>query len=568
MSVDGQFLALQRSDIEVQLLHRASRASYWVQCRPKAGNRLLHGGVLWNTHSLKPASSQDLFLVTRLGLEHHRASAKRRRVALHRSVGLYVHEFWYAASHGVLLLSTGSRANEIVPFLLHGASVEKLPKLVFSTAVGKQDLRLVCLYGDVYAVYSDSRSTKLLLYLVGRTKVTCVRSLNLMLPPGTALEYSVVDNLLVCHSLDFNVSLFFDIKCDGNINDPFSAPLPISARPPGQPPPESKQISGTAASFKVAEDIDIMLRGFDSDVLKVIGDESDPERCENPMWDSSHRTLGIRRALSVDDLDVHSYIDDASLPSPSFKSSPAAHLANRRSARRLQRAMSATSLEKPSIIEDVVQSFTRWRFHAPNFVQMSFTVNGREQVEIRKLQVNLTEIYKTCEHHPEILPFLLRRGDYELAKSLVLRLVRSHILEQQASLSSVVQLLNTVQTVYGSERRNKVPLFCRYVILDYLTSSELVLQNADGEEESDDAASRDPTKPVADMPGRIKASPPGRNARGFLLIHQSEFYREVWNAILQNPGVRCNFWCEVLLTILTFCNDISVCLGPAGCKEL
>ncbi|EEY66324.1 uncharacterized protein PITG_03884 [Phytophthora infestans T30-4] len=340
LSVDCQFLAIQRSDIEVQVLHRATRSSYWVLCKSKAGNRILHGGVIWNTHSVKATSSQDLFLVTKLGLEHHRVSSKRRSCALHRTVGLYVHEFWYAASHGVLLVSSGSRANEVVPFLLHGTNAEKLPELVFSTSVSKQDLRLVTLYGDLYVVYSDMRSSKLLLYMVGRTKVACVRSLNIMLPPGAKLEYSVVDNLLVCHSMEFNVSLFFDIKCDGNISDPFSAPLPISSRPPGR----------------------------------------------------KH--------------------------------------------------------------EGTVPSFTRWRFHAPNLVQRSHSVNGCEQVEIRKLQLNLNEICKTCEHHREILPFLLRRGDHESAKLLVLKLVRGYIVEHQASLPSIVQLLNTVQTVSGSERRN------------------------------------------------------------------------------------------------------------------
>ncbi|KAE9051500.1 hypothetical protein PR001_g1393 [Phytophthora rubi] len=522
LSVDGQYLAIQRSDIEVQVLHRATRASYWVLCKSKAGNRILHGGVIWNTHSVKPTSSQDLFLVTKMGLEHHRVSSKRRSVALHKTVGLYVHEFWYAASHGVLLLSSGSRANEIVPFLLHGAYAEKLPKLVFSAAVSKQDLHLVSLYGDMYVVYSDTRSTKLLLYLVGRTKVTCVRSLNLLLPPGTALEYSVVDNLLVCHSLDFNVSLFFDIKCDGNISDPFSAPLPISARPPGHPPPESKQVSVTTT----AKAADSMLNEFDSDVLEVTEDENDPERLDDSMWSSVQPTIGIRRAMSVDDLDVHSYIDDVSLPSPSFKTSPASHLANRRSARRLQRAMSAVSLEKSLKHEVVVPNFTRWRFHAPNLVQRSFTVNGREQVEIRKLQVNLTEVCNTCEHHREILPFLLRRGDHELAKSLVLKLVRSHIVEQQASLSAIVQLLATVQTGYGSERRNK--------------------NVSDSEDESRGAALEDATKPghvtAETVSGRTKASPPARNVRGFLLIQQSEFYRDVWRSILQDTNIakRCN----------------------------
>eukprot|EP00644_Phytophthora_capsici_P016363 jgi/Phyca11/117652/e_gw1.34.125.1 len=347
LSVDKHFIAIQRSDIEVQVVHRLTRASYWVLCRSKVGNRILHGGVIWNTHSAKATSSQDLFLVTKLGLEHHRVSSKRRSCVLHRTVRLYVHEFWYAVSHGVLLVSSGSRANEIVPFLLHGATVEKLQKLVFSTSVSKQDLHLVTLYGDMYVVYSDTRSTKLLLYLVGRTKVTCVRSLNLLLPPGATLEFSVVDNLLVCHSLDFNVSLFYDIKCDETTSDPFSAPLPISSRPPGLSPGE--------------------------------GD---------------------------------------------------------------------------------VPSLTRWRFHAPNLVQRSFSADGQDKVEIRKLQLNLAEVCKACEHHREILPFLLRRGDHEAVKMLVLQLVRGYIVEQQASISSIRQLLATVQTVRGNEPHNKVAKSC------------------------------------------------------------------------------------------------------------
>ncbi|KAF4029456.1 hypothetical protein GN244_ATG18785 [Phytophthora infestans] len=409
LSVDCQFLAVQRSDIEVQVLHRATRSSYWVLCKSKAGNRILHGGVIWNTHSVKATSSQDMFLVTKLGLEHHRVSSKRRSCALHRTVGLYVHEFWYAASHGVLLVSSGSRANEVVPFLLHGTNAEKLPELVFSTSVSKQDLRLVTLYGDLYVVYSDMRSSKLLLYMVGRTKVACVRSLNIMLPPGAELEYSVVDNLLVCHSMEFNVSLFFDIKCDGNISDPFSAPLPISSRPPGR----------------------------------------------------KH--------------------------------------------------------------EGTVPSFTRWRFHAPNLVQRSHSVNGCEQVEIRKLQLNLNEICKTCEHHREILPFLLRRGDHESAKLLVLKLVRGYIVEHQASLPSIVQLLNTVQTVSGSERRNsdarRRSNSAESALSDETSSGQEAAENSLG----------------------LKMKHP-RNARGFLLIRQAEFYRHIWSDILQDPKAlrRCD----------------------------
>ncbi|KAF1794858.1 Colon cancer-associated Mic1-like [Phytophthora cactorum] len=388
LSVDSQFLAIQRSDIEVQVLHRATRASYWVLCKSKAGNRTLHGGP---------------FLITKLGLEHHRVSYKRRSCALHRTVGLYVHEFWYAASHGVLLVSSGSRANEVVPFLLHGTNAEKLPELVFSTSVGKQDLHLVTLYGDLYVVYTDTRSTKLLLYLVGRTKVTCVRSLNVMLPRGRrwSIRSWTIYSYVTVWSLTSVCSLI-------------------------------------------------------SSVTGVSAIRSQPH-CR------SHR---VRRVINT-----------------------------RASCQALP-----------------VGAFT------PQ------SLNGREQVEIRKLQLNLNEICKTCEHHREILPLLLRRGDHESAKQLVLKLVRGYIVEHRASLSSIAQLLNTVQTVCGSEQRNNG--------IEKRKTTETVLNN---DTSSDQEAAEYSS-------GRTTVRPHPRNARGFLLIQQTDFYRHVWSDILQEAKVvhRCD----------------------------
>ncbi|CAI5745618.1 unnamed protein product [Peronospora destructor] len=518
LSVDGQFLAIQRSDIEVQVLHRATRVSNWMLCLSKAGNKILHGGVIWSRHVAKRSNSQDLFLVTKLGLEHHRMSSKRRSCVLHRIVGLYVHDYWYEASHGVLFLSSGSRANEIVPFLLHGANVETLPKLMFSTSVGKQDLHLVTLYGDVYAIYGNPCTTKLLLYLVGRTKVACVRSLSLMLSPGTALEYSVVDNLLVCHSLDFNVSLFFDIKCDGSTSDPFSAPLPISSRPPGRPLPESK----TALAERTVD----IWQEFDAAVLKIVSDENHQKASDASMLYASIPPYSIRRALSLDSQDLQiSCIDDASLPSPSFQPSPAFQLASQRSARRLQRTTSEASVKKTEAteLEAVVPSFSRWRFYAPNFVQRSWSLNGLEQVEIRKLQLNLAEIFKACERHREILPFLLRRGDYDSAKVLVLKLMRKHIVEQQ-SLSSIVQLLTTVQTMYGNERRAENATSGKALSDSYFVHSN---NDANAGQSTDEYSSR--------------PRPTARNVDGFMLIKQTDFYHHVWKNILEDTNISARY---------------------------
>ncbi|KAL7683447.1 putative regulator of MON1-CCZ1 complex [Plasmopara halstedii] len=409
LSIDGQYLAIQRSDIEVQILHCATCASYWVLCRSKVGNRILHGGVIWSAHSSKKKTTQHLFLVTKLGLEQYRISSKQHCCALFRYFGPSVHEFWYAASHGLLLVSSGLRANAVVPFLLHGMNAEKFPELVFSRSICKPDLNLVTLYGEMYVIYTDLRSMKLLVYLITRTNTTCVRSLNVLLPPETALENSVVDNLLVCHSMEFNVSFFFDIKCEEISSDPFSAPLPISLRPPGQ--------------------------------VSVI----------------------------------------------------------------------------------TAPGFTRWRFYASNLVQQSYLVNGSRHVEIRKLQLNLIEICKTCEHHPDIVPFLLRRGDSETAKLLVLKLARDYFLNHLASCSLVVRLLSTT-FMSGSMRRDNVMKL-----------------------------GADWTESFADKDGMVgslrrrSSALQALNAKSVLKIRQTDFYDYVWRDMIRDASVVKHCYLSVFL---------------------
>ncbi|TDH72804.1 uncharacterized protein CCR75_005468 [Bremia lactucae] len=407
LSADGQFLAIQRSDIEVQILHCATRTSYWILCTTQVGNKILHGGLIWSTRIARSRRSQDLILVTKLGLEHHRVSSERRKCALRKTVALFTHNFWYQASEGVLLVSSGSKATKVVPFLLYGANVEKLPMLVFSKSVSKPDLNLVTLYGGTYLVYIDTNSTKLLLYLVGPTMVTCVRSLNVMLPPRTALEFSVVDNLLVCHSLEFEVSVFFDIKCDENPSDPFSAPLPISMRPPG------------------------------------------------------HK--GDRLPLKA----------------------------------------------------------TRWQFIAPNLVQQSILVNMCEHVEFRKLQLNLNEVYKTCERHRDIVPFLLRREDHKAAMLLVFKLVRRSIVGHQNFVSTIEELLNAAQIAVNIKRHN---------ILQFLNVPRRILQDV----QRDVITGESEKLLIMGETACKKYKPYALSAENFFFNHQSELYCDVWSDIIQD----------------------------------
>ncbi|CAI5741846.1 unnamed protein product [Hyaloperonospora brassicae] len=512
LSADSQFLAVQRSDIEVQVLHRGTRTSYWLLCSSRAGNRILHKGVVWSARYAKTPGLQDLFLVTRFGLEHHRVSYKRHSCVLHKTVGFYTHNFWYASSHGVLLLSTGSRANEIVPFVMGGDKVEKLPKLVFATTVNKQDLRLVALYGRMYMVYSDACSMKLLVYLVGRTKVSCVRSMNLTVPPGTALEYSVVDNVLVCHSLDFNVSFFFDIKCD--TDDPLSVPLPISLSPPCSSSNKSKTTPAQASKNTLNE--------LYTSAFRVASKRDGHERCVESPSSSLTSILYARCARSETGVDLANFADDKRNLSSSLSSPSSSQLAKKTSARQHQ---CATVVEEMLVTdhEVAVPRFSQWRFYPPDLVQRSRLTNEVNQMEFRKLQLNLAGICRTCEYCREILPFLLRRGDRDLAKLLVLNVVRKHIVEQQAHLSSIVQLLSSVQTACGCEGRHKSKVGRKTA-----SNASVLHPNDRAHSRSDECFS-----------SRIaKERPAARNVSGSLIcIQQTEFYRHVWKSILDDTNV-------------------------------
>lgn len=560
LSLDKQFLAVQTSDIEVQVVRLATREHYWILCRPNAGNRILADGVIWSTHASAPGSSQDLFLVTKMGIEHYRASPKRRSCALHRTIGVFIHTFWYAASHSVLVVSTGSRANEIVPYLLRGSSVEKLPRLVFSTAVSRSDLYLAPLYGQLYAVYGDTRSVKLLLYLIERTKVSCVRSLNLMLPPGTALEYSVVDNLLACHSLDFNVSLFFDIKCDASASEPFSHPLPISLRTPADSSANDKGAWSRRSSSSSSDEL-----AAHGHINKVSGD-NDGGVANSPTcaYASSLATPHhIRRARSVDSMDVLGTTSSAAERYEKFadadedeqKAVVTTHDSSRiRRPHTLERAMTTMSLGKMNHhqFESDPHYVSRWRFVPPNLVQRSFTVTGRsdrtEQVQVCKLQVNLRGICRSCARHKDVLSFLLRRGDHVFAKTLALELVRNTMQEQELTLSGVVALLNAVQTFtrhdvdHGADESSNDTSSDDENSVRSLSSSSAHSSQQDLTPRLGHSSSF--RGRIVAEEGRTKITGPvggarvNRNANGFLLVLQSEFYEHLWDPLLHTSTVR------------------------------
>lgn len=557
LSLDKQYVAVQTSDIEVQVVRLATRERFWIVCKTSAGNRILHDGVLWNTHASAPGSSQDLFLVTKMGIEHYRVSPKRRSCALHRALGVVIHSFWYAPTHSVLVISTGSRANELIPYVLRGMNVEKLPRLVFSSTVSPRDLYLAPLYGQLYAVYGDTRASKLLLYSIERARVSCVQSLELMLPPGTALAYSVVDNLLACHSLDFNVSLFFDIKSPGDVAEPFSHPLPISLRAA-----QSRRLSTSSVSSLVDE---LPTHDHDSaDSVDAADSTSAGPRSPLNALPSHH----LRRAHSVDAmqrrtamLGTRALDDDDVGVAPGDDSHTDAHHKPR--GPKLERAMTTMSLGKMDHHQfDADDHYvSRWRFLAPNLVHRTFTAKSRtddmEHVEVRKLQVNLRGVCRSCARHRDVLPFLLRRGDDALAKTLVLGLVREKLEEQDLTLSGAVSLFSAVQTVThqdvvdhsaaddspndsssddGSSVRSASS--SQHDVTPRVARTASFRRRLFAETRSKSDWSTQSSSSLLALGSASVSALPSRNVHGFLLLLQSEFYDLVWDKLLPDSPVR------------------------------
>jgi hypothetical protein len=102
---------------------------------------------------------------------------------------------------------------------------------------------------------------------------------------------------------------------------------------------------------------------------------------------------------------------------------------------------------------------TKWHFLQPNLVRQSIQVKDCkdlfEKVEIRKLQINLREISKSSTRNPDLIPFLLRRGDDKVVKELVLKSIHDALLEN-ISLSKAFRFFTLVQTLsYRAETHSR-----------------------------------------------------------------------------------------------------------------
>ncbi|CAM9646163.1 unnamed protein product [Choristocarpus tenellus] len=208
-----------------------SRKVWSIECKHPNVNSILSGGVIWSEHG---GNSQDLVLVTRIGLELHKISAKRDQCKLsHALICDSVQNFWYEPVQRLLLLGTGASGNHMRGYWLCFEAPDRLRlalpkpesvpnfKIILPAGrevLGKEHASLLCIHGRVYCVCVNEIAglSHLLLLERGMTKVELKHTVRM--PFWSPPICSVVDNLLCLHFPESEVSVAYDIH--GAVNPP------------------------------------------------------------------------------------------------------------------------------------------------------------------------------------------------------------------------------------------------------------------------------------------------------------------------------------------------------------
>ncbi|OQR94818.1 hypothetical protein THRCLA_08077, partial [Thraustotheca clavata] len=225
LSMDGLFLALQRSDVEIEIaVLKEPHHRFNIMCKRTA--RIL--GIVWSSKiAYLKSMTEYLVLITTEGLEFYKVSQIKCR--FHRLVAHTIYQYWYNPLGHLLLLNTGEKANEYRPYILESSIITICSKLIIR--LQRQDvIYLATLYKTQYIVHSSVN--QLLFYHVeAGCDTKCVRALALPFPHEAKLQFAVVDDILIAYSNGFDVACFYDIAID--TPGPILPPLPLKVPVPG-----------------------------------------------------------------------------------------------------------------------------------------------------------------------------------------------------------------------------------------------------------------------------------------------------------------------------------------------
>jgi hypothetical protein len=182
--------------------------------------------------------SADLVTVTSYGVELFRVSFEQRQIKSVKAFPTTVRMAWVEPLSGIVLVCSGPRT--LQPFDLRAKTPQKMPK--FDLILGRNkvieapDVAVMTIYDATFCIHCDGPQGRVSLRNISNKKEgtpehdIVIDVLGEGTPTGT-LSLSKVDNLLIVHCLEKNVSTLFDIRHkERNIVSSLTNPRALSRR--------------------------------------------------------------------------------------------------------------------------------------------------------------------------------------------------------------------------------------------------------------------------------------------------------------------------------------------------
>nr|XP_023886013.1 regulator of MON1-CCZ1 complex [Quercus suber]XP_023886014.1 regulator of MON1-CCZ1 complex [Quercus suber]XP_023886015.1 regulator of MON1-CCZ1 complex [Quercus suber]POE68904.1 uncharacterized protein c18orf8 like [Quercus suber] len=225
-SLDAKFIAIQRSNHEVQFRHRETGETFSQRCRPESESIL---GFFWTDCPLC-----DIVFVKTSGLDLFVYNSELKSLQLVETRKLIVSWYVYTHESRLVLLASRMQCKTFNGFQLSSAGVIRLPRFDMAMAkseanskpvLAAEDINIVTVYGRIYCLQVDRVAMLLHSYRFYRDAVIQQGSLPIY---SSRIAVSVVDNVVLVHQNDAKVVILYDIYADSRA--PISAPLPLLLR--------------------------------------------------------------------------------------------------------------------------------------------------------------------------------------------------------------------------------------------------------------------------------------------------------------------------------------------------
>lgn len=225
-SLDAKFIAVQRSDHEIQFWDRGSGETFSQRCRSESESIL---GFFWTDCPMC-----DIVFVKTSGLDLFAYNSESRSLQLVETRKLHVSWYVYTHESRLVLLASGMQCKIFNGFQLSSAGIIRLPKFEMAMAkseannkpvLAAEDTFIATIYGRIYCLQVDRIAMLLHSYRFYRDVVVQQGSLPIY---SSKVAVSVVDNVLLVHQVDAKVVILYDIFADSRA--PISAPLPLLFR--------------------------------------------------------------------------------------------------------------------------------------------------------------------------------------------------------------------------------------------------------------------------------------------------------------------------------------------------